>query len=470
VLLESANFDPTTIRRTAKRLALHSEASHRFERRVDPEGAVAALNRAAYLLAELAGGHPAKGVVDRYARPPKRPTFVLREERIESLLGVRVEGKQAEKILKALGLQTRRRPKTRRIEVIVPSRRSDLTREADLIEELARLHGYQKIPSTIPLLRPSGGKTDDRLRYERRIRSLLAGEGLAEAVNLPFTTVKLNQSFGGLWEGSPAPVVVLNPLTQESAEMRLSLLPGLVDNLRYNLAQKAESFCAYHLGKVFRLTKDGQNEERQCLAGLLYGPRERRGLRNADQPPLGFLDCKGLVEGVLDLLRLSDKATWIPDAPAILHPGIAASLQCDGHKLGYLGQVHPTACDEFGVLPCLVFELDFEKLLEYAPRKIIARSLPRFPSVERDLAIVVDRRFPSQQIVSWIERLGEALIEHVQVFDQYYGSPIPEGKKSLAYKISYRADDRTLTDTEVNALHQNLVEQIGRVFGAQLRS
>jgi phenylalanyl-tRNA synthetase beta chain len=248
------------------------------------------------------------------------------------------------------------------------------------------------------------------------------------------------------------------------------LLPGLVENLRYNLAQRAESFCAYHLGKVFRLTKDGQNEERQCLAGLLYGRRERRGLRTADQAPLGFLDCKGLVEVVLDLLRLNDQATWIPDAPAILHPGMAASLQCDGRKLGYLGQVHPTACDEFGVLPCLVFELDFEKLLEYAPRKITARSLPRFPSVERDLAIVVDRRFPAQQIVSWIERLGEALIEHVQVFDQYYGSPIPEGKKSLAYKISYRADDRTLTDTEVNALHHNLVEQIGRVFGAQLRS
>ena len=252
--------------------------------------------------------------------------------------------------------------------------------------------------------------------------------------------------------------------------MRLSLLPGLVDNLRYNLAQKAESFCAYHLGKVFRLTHDGQNEERQCLAGVLYGPRERRGLRNADQPPLGFLDCKGLVESVLDLLRLSDKATWIPEAPAMLHPGMAASLQCDGHKLGYLGHVHPTACDEFGVPACLVFELDFEKLLEYAPRKITARSLPRFPSVERDLAIVVDRGFSAQQIVSWIERLGEALIEHVQVFDQYTGSPIPEGKKSLAYKISYRADDRTLTDTEVNTLHQNLVEQIGRVFGAQLRS
>ena len=469
VLLESANFDPRTIRRTAKRLALHSEASHRFERGVDPEGTVAALNRAVYLLAEVAGGRPSKGVADRYARRPKTPTILLREERIEKLLGVRVDGRQAEKILQALGLKTRRRPKTGRIEVIPPSRRADLTREVDLIEELARLHGYQNIPSTLPLLRPSGGKTAERLGYEGRVRFLLAGEGLAEVVNLPFTTEKFNQSFGGLWEGSPTPVTLVNPLAQESAEMRLSLVPGLIENLRHNLAQKTESFRAYHLGKVFRLTHDGQSEERQCLAGLLYGPRERHGLRNADESPLGFLDCKGLVEGVLDLLRLSEKMTWVPDAPVILHPGRAASFQCDGQRLGYLGQVHPTACDEFGVPPSFVFELDFEKLLEYAPRKITARSLPRFPSVERDLAIVVDRMFPSQQIIRWIESLGEALIEHVQVFDQYYGSPIPEGKKSLAYKISYRADDRTLTDTEVNALHQNVVDQIGRVFGAQLR-
>jgi phenylalanyl-tRNA synthetase beta chain len=469
VLLESASFDPTTIRRTARRLALHSEASHRFERGVDPEGTVAALNRAVYLLADLAGGRPAKGLADRYVRRLKTPTILLREGSIEQWLGVRIDSKQAEKIFQALGLEVRRHAKSKRIEVVPPTSRPDLTREADLIEELARLHGYHKIPSNLPPMRLSGGRTDDRLRYERRVRSLLAGEGLVEVINLPFTMEKLNRSFAGLWNGAPTPVAVLNPLAKESAEMRLSLLPGLIDNLRHNLAHKAESFWAYHMGNVFRLTND-RTEERQWLAGILYGPRARRGLRTADASSPGFLDCKGVVEGILDLLRLTERLSWLSDTPGALHPGRSASLRYGELNLGSLGQIHPDVCEELGLPPFMVFELDFEKLLEYAPRKITTRSLPRFPSVERDFAIVVDRAFPAQQIVSWIKDLGEALIEHVQVFDQYLGTPIPEGKKSLAYKISYRADDRTLTDTEVNTLHQNLVDQISKLFGAQLRS
>jgi phenylalanyl-tRNA synthetase beta chain len=471
ILLESANFDPIAIRRMAKRLALHSEASHRFERGVDPEGTLAALDRAAYLLSDVVGGQPAKGVADRYPRRLRTPTILLRESRIEQLLGVRLEAKEAEKILQGLGLKTRRHAKSGRIEVVPPTSRADLTREADLIEELARLHGYQKIPSTLPPLKSSGGKNDYRLAYERRIRSFLAGEGLVEVINLPFTTGKLNRLFSGLWDGSPSPVAVSNPLAKENAEMRLSLLPGLIDNLKFNLAQKAGDFSAYHLGKVFRLASDGESVERQCLSALLYGRRPRCGLRDADgATSRGFLDSKGLVEGILDLLRFSDRLIWAKEAPGFLHPGRAASLQWNDRKLGYLGQIHPNVCDEIGLPPFLVFELDFEGLLEYAPRQIKARSLPRFPSVERDFAVVVDREFPSQQIVSWITNLGEALIEHVQVFDQYLGSSIPEGKKSLAYKISYRADDRTLTDSEINTLHQNLVDQIGKLFGAQLRS
>jgi phenylalanyl-tRNA synthetase beta chain len=161
---------------------------------------------------------------------------------------------------------------------------------------------------------------------------------------------------------------------------------------------------------------------------------------------------------------------WSREPSVFLHPGRAAALIRDDKKLGHLGQVHPDVSEELGVPPFLLFELDFEGLLQYAPRRITARSLPRFPSVERDFAIVVEGEFPSQQIVGWIKNRGEALIEYVEVFDQYVGSPIPAGKKSLAYKISYRADDRTLTDTEVNTLHQNLVDQIAEFFGAQVRS
>jgi phenylalanyl-tRNA synthetase beta chain len=172
----------------------------------------------------------------------------------------------------------------------------------------------------------------------------------------------------------------------------------------------------------------------------------------------------------LDLVHFAAPVTWSPEATGILHPGRAAALHCAKRKLGYLGQIHPDVCDELGLPPFLVFELDFDGLLQYAPRQITARSLPRFPSVERDFALVVDRAFSSQQIIDWVQSRGEVLIEEVSVFDQYLGAPVPEDKKSLAYKISYRAEDRTLTDAEVNALHQKLVGQIGERFGATLRS
>ena len=431
ILLESANFDPTAIRRTAKRLGLHSEASHRFERGVDPEGTLVALDRAANLLAKLASGVPLPGVADRYPGRAKPATLFLREKRVEEILGVRIGAQQAEKLLRSLGLKTQRQASSGRIKVVVPPRRRDLTREADLIEELARLHGYQRIPSTLPLLRSSGGRSDHRLGWERRTRSFLAGEGLVEVVNLPFTTEKLNRVFAGVWDGDASPVAVLNPIAKESAEMRLSLIPGLIENLRANLAQKAESFSAYHLGKVFRLGRDGTTEERQCLGGILYGPRARRGLRTGTEAALSFLDCKGLVEGILDLQRMGETVGWSRETSAFLHPGRAAALVRGDKKLGYLGQVHPDVSDELGVPPFLLFELDFEGLLQYAPRRITARSLPRFPSVERDFAIVVEREFPSQQVISWIKNRGEALIEYVEVFDQYVGALNPDRKKEL---------------------------------------
>lgn len=469
VLLESAHFDATTIRRTAKRLGLHSEASHRFERGVDPEGTVAALGRAVSLLAQSAGGSPVQGYLDRYPRPAKERSIDLREARIERVLGVRIERREIERFLKALGVKLQKQSKKGALKLVAPPRRPDLTREADLIEELARLHGYDRIPSTLPLLRPSGGRMDLLLMRERRIRAFLAGEGFAEVINLPFTSERMNRLCPGLWGETPAPVAVVNPLVEESAQMRLSLLPGLIENLRTNLGQKAPSFFAYQLGKVFRSGPDGEPQERQSLAGILYGSRARRGLRVPAEPS-NFLECKGLVEGILDLLRVGAQVTWSDESNPILHPGRAATLVRGGKRLGYLGQSHPDFCAETDLPPFLVFELDFEGLVQYAPRQITFRSLPRFPSVERDFAIVVDKGFPSQQIVNWINDLGLVLIERVEVFDQYDGSPIPEGKKSLAYKILYRAEDRTLTDTEVSALHQDVVDRVGKTFDAQLRS
>lgn len=469
LLIESANFAPASVRRTAKRLALHSEASHRFERGVDPQGTLVALNRAVYLLSEIAGGDPMAGVADAYPGKTKPPVIILREERIEKLLGLAMDGRQAEKLLRSIGMNTARQKKSRSLKVTPPSSRPDISREADLIEELARLHGYERIPSTLPVLRSSGGKQDHRLGWERRLRAFMTGAGLAEAINLPFTTAALNRSFAGLWQ-APKPVPVLNPLAKEIGELRHSLLPGLIENLKLNLAHREESFAAYHLGKTFQLSPAGEPTERQCVAALLHGPRPRRGLRQGAAQPLGFLDCKGLVEALLELFHLTQLAGWSALDLAFLHPGQSAALSLNAQAAGYLGRLHPDICARLEAPPCCVIELDFEKLLEYAPRRITTHALPRYPAVERDVAIVVDRDFAAQQIIDWFKNSGNALIEYVEVFDQYIDAPIPEGKKSLAYKISYRAEDRTLTDTEINALHQSLVERLGTTFGAERRS
>ncbi|HEX6769252.1 MAG TPA: phenylalanine--tRNA ligase subunit beta, partial [Candidatus Binatia bacterium] len=263
ILLESANFAPAAIRRTAKRLALHSEASHRFERGVDPEGTIRALDRAVQLIVESGGGKPSAGVVDCYPKRIAPVKIRLREQRIEKLLGIGIDPKRAETLLRSLGMKTTRQSKQH--YVVVPTSRPDLTREVDLIEELARLYGYDNIPMTLPLLRAGGGTMDFRLAAERRVRHLLAGEGFVESINLPFTSDALNGLFSGLWEGQGAAVPLLNPLAQENSAMRQSLLPGLLDNLRVNLAHKTASFRGYHLGKVFRCNPAGGYEESLCV-------------------------------------------------------------------------------------------------------------------------------------------------------------------------------------------------------------
>lgn len=466
VLLESANFAPVSVRRTARRLGLHSEASHRFERGVDVEGTVTALNRAAYLLKEISPARSGASL-DAYPGKSKPPTIIVREERIEQLLGVKLDRRVLLDLLTRLGMKVK--GKGRVLTVVPPSSRNDLTREADVIEEVARLHGYDQIPSTLPTITSGGAHLDPQLLWQRKLRALLVGAGLHEVINLPFTAAALNIDIPGVVDEFPKPVLVQNPLAKDDAEMRRSLIPGLMGNLRFNLAHKRRSFHAFHLGKVFGMA-DEHIGERECIAGLLYGPRERYGLAAAKDPAVNFFECKGVVELLLELFHLDQEASWERFDSPWLHPGQSARVGYRGRVLGHFGQVHPDIAQQVELPAFFLFELDFTILLQYAPRRITVGALPRFPAVERDVALVVDRGFASEQVIRWINELGEPLIESVKVFDYYVGAPIPDGKKSLAYKISYRAGERTLTDAEVNDLHQSLVERLGNTFGAERRS
>ncbi|MGH7846448.1 MAG: phenylalanine--tRNA ligase subunit beta, partial [Candidatus Binatia bacterium] len=287
VLLESAHFDPVAIRRAAKRLGLHSEASYRFERFVDPEGTLFALDRAVTLLAEVADGKRDDDASDCWPQRRKPVAILLRDSRVRDLTGISIERNKIERLLAPLGLRIISRSRNG-IKFIAPSYRSDLTREADLIEELVRLNGYDEVAAKLPLIRHQA-KRDRQLEWERKIRSLLEGKGLSQVVNLTFTSSDMNHRFSGLWDSARLPVTVLNPLSQDHAEMRLSLVSNLVTNLRAHVEQKAPGLCVFEMGKVFARASAGNHGERLHLAGLCYGYKEQRGLWSAQQP-WTFLD------------------------------------------------------------------------------------------------------------------------------------------------------------------------------------
>lgn len=466
VLLESAHFDSRTIRRTSKRLGLHTEASHRFERGVDPEGTVYALNRAALLLEQTSGAHAMDEINDRYAYPAKPVRILVNEERVGRLLGVEIGRKDIRRILRSLGIGVKTRT-SRTFEAVVPSYRFDLCREADLVEEVARLYGYDRIPATLPTVRCQGHRADEFGRMARKVRAMLLGEGFTEVIHVPFTSGAMNGRFPGLWQ-QPEPVPVVNPLRQDSAELRLSLAPGLIEDLIHHVEQKASSLLVFELSKTFRLRGEGQFEETTNLGGLIYGQRPRLGLGHA-QASSSFYDLKGVVEGILDCLGIEAR-TWSREQPiSFLHPGKSVSVFHGTTLLGILGALHPQLCDELKFPSVLLFELDFNRLLHYARPDFKVRPVPRFPHVERDLAVIVEENFPSLEITKWFKGLGHDWIEDVIIFDEYKGAPIGRGQKSLAYKVLYRSPGRTLTDQEVNRAHDKLTARLCEAFGATLR-
>jgi phenylalanyl-tRNA synthetase beta chain len=467
VFLESAHFDPVTVRRSARRLGLRSEASHRFERFVDPEGTVFALERAAYLLAQVAGGVPEKAVLDyRAPRRRRRAPVVFRFERARRLLGAPVDRREAERIFKSLGIAVQRRTKDA-LELRPPSFRADLAREADFIEEVARIRGYERIPATLPAMRMEA-KWDGLLWWQRRVRSVLLGQGLTEAVHLTFTSAPMNRLFRGLWGPEARAIALKNPLTHDSAEMRLSLVGPLAASLRRHLEQRMRSYAVFEFGKVFSYGATGEARERNHLAGLVYGVRPRRGLAKPEER-FTFFDLKGIVEEIVAMLGL-ERVEWQRSSDPEFHPGRSADVLWRDERLGALGEIHPDYQAQLGLPAFFAFELDFDRLLQYARRDFTVRSLPRFPSVERDVAFIVEDALPAQRIVDWIGQKRFPLVDGVRVFDEYRGVQIGEGKKSLAYAISYRAEDRTLTDSEVNEVHRELVEGVVRAFGAQVRA
>jgi phenylalanyl-tRNA synthetase beta chain len=464
VLLESAAFNPASVRRTARRLELRSEASFRFERGVDVEGVAAALDRAAALLEKLAGGAVAPGIVESYPAPPAPSPIEVRPRRVDDILGERLTRSEISGTLKALGAAVSAAPHGV-LSVVPPSYRSDLTREIDVIEEVARVIGYGRIAATMPAVPIDSGEWPQRLRCERELRRLLTACGFFEAVILSFVSARANALFPGLGTDGTA-VDVVNPVSQDEPQLRRSLLPGLLASWRVNRNQGAKGLAAFSIGRVFWRTEAPRESWR--LAGLLVGELANRGLGAAR--PAEFADAKGAVEALFERLHVGDRVRWTRFTEMPFHPGMSAALHCGDALVGVLGALHPEIAFELDVdAPCWLFELDTEKVLPYCPPRLFFTGLARFPAVARDMAVVVDADFASERILHFVRQWRPDVIADVVLFDAYSGTSVPAGKKSLAYSISYRNADRTLTDDEVNALHTDLVTALTRQLGVELR-
>lgn len=467
ILLESAWFAPGTVRRTSKRLGLHSESSYRFERHIDIEGVPLAADRAAALITRLASGTVAHGRVDAY--PTVRPVapIALRLKRVDDLLGMTLTRSDVTAKLKGLGMSVS--PATRgTLTVVPPSYRADLSREIDLIEEVVRLIGYENVPTTMPECSLAGSTAVVHRQRPHELKTFLAALGLSEAVLVSFCSPRYNTLFPA-WEEPRTPVVIRNPLTQDDAELRLSLLSGLVRAVRHNLDQGAPSVALFSMGKVF--WRHAGFAEGWRLAGAICPTLPTRGLGRRDHVA-EFGDVKGVVQALFHFLAIGE-AGWTPAADQpVFHPGKTARIELSRGTVGIAGALHPAAADELGIRgPCWLFELDLQQLLEYCPARIVFQDLPRFPAVVRDVAVVVEDAFASDRVIRFVHEWSTTTpwIEDIELFDQYVGSPVPVGKKSLAYSISYRAPDRTLTDAEVNGTHAKLVAAIQAALNVELR-
>jgi phenylalanyl-tRNA synthetase beta chain len=468
VLIECAYFDPRSVRRTSKRLGLHTDSSHRFERGVDPNGVPDVLAHSAALVAALAGGRAGQQSLDVVGQPIAPQQVTLRAARVEALLGCAFDAALAERLPGGLGCALVARPEG--WQVTLPTHRPDLSREVDLIEELARLRGYDAIPSALPPIRPSSEGVNGELSFLRALREAGAAAGLHEAVNYAMVA-DVDLRAARVSEAAPR---IANPLSEERSVLRTSLLPGLGRNLRLAQRQQVKRFALFELSRVFgRPEVRALPHERFELGVLLWGQRLRG---YAEDELFDFYDVKAALQGIVRHVtgrtleaRLDDALEQ--DAP-YLHPRRRARLALGDRVLGQLGELHPDVVQALELEGRPVYGVLDVPALQAAARAlgpVQARPLPRFPSATRDLALVLEEGVQTGEVVAALRQAGGELVESVAVFDLYRGEPVPAGHKSAAFHVVYRDPAATLTDKAVDQLHQKLTAAAGRRFGATVR-
>ncbi len=470
VLLESAYFDPSSIRRSSKQLGMSTDAAFRFERGIDPEGVVRASNRAAQLLVETAEGRVSKNYIDEYPRKILTPANIcVRHHRVKEILGISVDLFEIKKILQDLEMQVRDGEKGE-LYVTPPTFRTDIYREIDLIEEIARVHGYGNIPETQPYISEKPETRDLKKIIEEKIRTIFLGNGYTEVINFSFTSPHSAEILSIAPENEVRRFVkILNPLTEDQSVMRTTLIYGLLGAMKRNVFSGSEDLKIFETGKVFIARQpDELPLEKARLAAMVSGSRYcdfRRASEISD-----FYDLKGILEALLDNLKIADVSfRAVSDIP-FLHPGRAAQVLIKGQVAGFIGDVHPDVLERMDLKKkAAVFELDVEHIGSAFSEDIQYYEIPRYPAVTRDVAFILGNDIEAEKAIAAADVQHQDLLDKIEVFDIYTGKNIPEGSKSLALRFTYRSAEKTLTDDEVNKVHGAVVRAIVDATSAKIR-
>ena len=471
VLLESAYFNPSSIRKSSRKMAMPTDAAFRFERGIDPEGVVKALNRAAQLIAELSGGTIYKNYIDEYPKKIKSAKNIpLRLDRIRQIIGTEIKAKDVTRILRSIDMVLKQKGKGSYL-VTPPTCRFDILREVDLIEEVIRLYGYDRVPETIPAIDVKEMEFIPRLDLEERIRQILTGSGYTEIVNYSFGTPQAGDILC-LPENDERrqTVRIKNPLGEDLSAMRTTMIYGLLETAKKNANNGSFDLKIFEIGRVFQNSPETElPEEKNMIAGLLTGKITDEFWSSGKTVDFYFL--KGSLENIFFDLKINHCRYLSASAEPFLHPGKSCGIYLNDEKIGFLGEVHPDVLEKIDIKNNLyLFEINLDIMVNaYLEKKIFYSEISKFPAVTRDAAFIIPDTMEADQMINIVLGQKEDLLENIIIFDVYKGKGITEGK-SLGLRFSYRAPDRTLTDLETNAVHERIVQNTVNLTGAKIRT